>query len=149
MPAVILHNRVGHASAYRLARLLEAPLPVRRAVSLEVGMQNAGLAAALASLDFQPAAALPAARFSVWHNRSRSILTALWPRSSRDLPSLWALGRASPIPPPVQSGPFPGRIATGLSDALGAAKRAGCGCLDATIDIAVRSGRSDAYVPGR
>lgn len=84
VPAVILHNLGGLASAYLLARLLGAALPVRRAVSLEVGMQNSGLAAALASLYFQPAAALPAAFFSVWHNLSGSVLAALWARSSRE-----------------------------------------------------------------
>lgn len=43
-------------------------------------MQNSGLAAALATVHFSPAAALPAAIFSVWHNVSGSTPASYWSR---------------------------------------------------------------------
>ena len=54
-----------------------------RAVSIEVGMQNSGLAVALANLHFSPLAALPAAIFSVWHNLSGSAVAWWWRRHTK------------------------------------------------------------------
>ena len=45
----------------------------KRTISIEVGMQNSGLATSLAILHFGAAAAIPGAIFSVWHNISGSI----------------------------------------------------------------------------
>jgi len=53
----------------------------RRTVSIEVGMQNSGLAVALATLHFSPLAALPGAIFSIWHNISGSLLASYWRRN--------------------------------------------------------------------
>ncbi|MCD0442732.1 bile acid:sodium symporter family protein [Glycomyces sp. A-F 0318] len=78
--AVVLHNAFGLALGYGLARLCRLPATGRRAVSIEVGMQNSGLAAALATTHFNPVAALPAAVFSVWHNISGSLIAAYWSR---------------------------------------------------------------------
>jgi BASS family bile acid:Na+ symporter len=55
----------------------------KRAISLEVGMQNSGLGVTLAMSFFSPAAAIPAAIFSVWHNISGSALAAFW--SSKEI----------------------------------------------------------------
>ena len=44
-----------------------------KAISIEVGMQNSGLAVSLALVHFGAAAAIPGAIFSVWHNISGSI----------------------------------------------------------------------------
>jgi len=52
-------------------------------VSIEVGMQNSGLAVALANLHFSPLAALPAAIFSVWHNISGSAVAWWWRRHTK------------------------------------------------------------------
>lgn len=78
--AVVLHNGLGYAVGYVLAKLLGHPVSVRRAVSVEVGMQNSGLAAGLATQHFSPEAALPAAFFSVWHNISGGLLASFWGR---------------------------------------------------------------------
>lgn len=78
--AVVLHNGLGYVLGYLIARFAGLPVPGRRAVSIEVGMQNSGLAAALATVHFSPAAALPAAIFSVWHNVSGSALASFWSR---------------------------------------------------------------------
>ncbi|WP_067965866.1 bile acid:sodium symporter family protein [Nocardiopsis trehalosi] len=78
--AVVLHNGLGLALGYVAARVTRLPVSARRAVSIEVGMQNSGLAATLATAHFAPLAALPAALFSVWHNMSGALLASVWAR---------------------------------------------------------------------
>jgi BASS family bile acid:Na+ symporter len=78
--AVLLHNGLGLALGYAVAKACRLDVSGRRAVSIEVGMQNSGLAAALATVHFSPVAALPAAIFSVWHNVSGSALAGYWSR---------------------------------------------------------------------
>jgi BASS family bile acid:Na+ symporter len=82
--AVMLHNGIGLAAGYALARLARADEASARTIAIEVGMQNSGLAVALALKLYTPAAALPGAVFSVWHNLSGSALAAYW---ARRLPS--------------------------------------------------------------
>ena len=55
----------------------------RRALAIEVGMQNSGLAVALAAIHFSPASAIPAALFSVWHNVTGPLLATIWVRRDR------------------------------------------------------------------
>ncbi|ATX81476.1 bile acid:Na+ symporter, BASS family [Mariprofundus ferrinatatus] len=52
-----------------------------RTVAIEVGMQNSGLAVALAIAHFSPEAALAGALFSLWHNVSGALLADYWRRS--------------------------------------------------------------------
>jgi len=78
--AVVLHNGIGLAAGYGLARLARADEASARTIAIEVGMQNSGLAVALALKLYTPAAALPGAIFSVWHNLSGSLLAAWWAR---------------------------------------------------------------------
>ncbi|MEM6583079.1 MAG: bile acid:sodium symporter family protein [Pseudomonadota bacterium] len=66
--ATLMHNCTGLALGYLAAQLLRFEPSVRRTVALEVGLQNSGLATALALKYFTPAAALPGAIFSVWLN---------------------------------------------------------------------------------
>ncbi|MFC5447806.1 bile acid:sodium symporter family protein [Paenibacillus aestuarii] len=75
--AVILHNVLGYLLGYFFAKMFGMDLSKRKAVTLETGMQNSGLGAALAAAHFSPLAAVPSALFSVWHNLSGSIL-ATW-----------------------------------------------------------------------
>ena len=77
---VILHNFIGLMTGYSIGRSLQLDEHRRRTLSIEVGMQNSGLALTLALLHFTPAAALPAALFSVWHNVSGSLLASFWSR---------------------------------------------------------------------
>ncbi|MEU3844264.1 bile acid:sodium symporter family protein [Streptomyces sp. NPDC028635] len=74
--AVVLHNGCGLALGYGCARLARLGRPASRAMAFEVGMQNSGLAASLATAHFTPLAALPAAVFSVWHNVSGALVAA-------------------------------------------------------------------------
>lgn len=65
---------------YGVGRLMTHDERTARTLAIEVGMQNSGLAVALAVKYFSAAAALPGALFSVWHNLSGSMLAALWSR---------------------------------------------------------------------
>jgi BASS family bile acid:Na+ symporter len=80
LAAVALHNGIGLAAGYGFARLAAADEASARTIAIEVGMQNSGLSVALALKLFTPAAALPGAIFSVWHNLTGSALAALWAR---------------------------------------------------------------------
>ncbi|MBQ1081940.1 bile acid:sodium symporter family protein [Nocardiopsis sp. B62] len=78
--AVILHNTLGLFLGYLVGYFGRLPDSARRAVSVEVGMQNSGLAASLATTHFEPIAALPGALFSVWHNLSGAAVATFWAR---------------------------------------------------------------------
>lgn len=77
-----LHNVFGLGAGYLIGTLLHLETAKRRAISIEVGMQNSGLASSLATLHFAtyPLAAIPGALFSVWHNVSGAILAWLFGR---------------------------------------------------------------------
>lgn len=77
LAAVILHNLLGYLLGYGVGAVTGQPVPVKRTMAVEVGMQNSGLAASLAAAYMSPLAALPAAVFSVWHNLSGALLAAL------------------------------------------------------------------------
>ncbi len=79
---VILHNLFGYALGYVAAKLMKMNLAKRKAVAIEVGMQNSGLATSLATVHFAqyPLATIPGAVFSVWHNVSGAILANLFSR---------------------------------------------------------------------
>ena len=71
---VVLHNALGLLLGYGLAKMFKLDSKKSRTIAIEVGMQNSGLAASLAIIYFNPAAAIPGAIFSVWHNVSGSLL---------------------------------------------------------------------------
>lgn len=73
MVVVMLHNLLGYALGFVIAKALHMNLAKAKAISIEVGMQNSGLATSLAMLHFGAAAAIPGAIFSVWHNISGSL----------------------------------------------------------------------------
>ena len=75
--AVVLHNAIGLTLGYALAALAGLDITSRRTLAIEVGMQNSGLAVALAFKYFGAASALPGALFSIWHNLSGSLLAAV------------------------------------------------------------------------
>ncbi|MDF0528463.1 bile acid:sodium symporter family protein [Tsukamurella sp. 8F] len=74
--AVVLHNGFGLGLGYLAGRLGGLDDKARRALAFEVGMQNSGLAATLATAHFSPLAALPSAVFSLWHNVSGAVVAA-------------------------------------------------------------------------
>lgn len=75
---VALHNSLGLLLGYFSGKLFKLDETKRRAVSIEVGMQNSGLGASLANQYFEPITALPSAIFSVIHNITGPILVSIW-----------------------------------------------------------------------
>jgi len=73
---VILHNLLGYACGFGLGKALKMDLPKTKALTVEIGMQNSGLATSLAHTAFPSLAmaTVPGAIFSVWHNISGAIL---------------------------------------------------------------------------
>ncbi|WP_295155478.1 bile acid:sodium symporter family protein [uncultured Brachyspira sp.] len=83
---VIIHNSLGYFFGYILAKLFRLSNAKCKAVSIEVGMQNSGLAASLAATHFasMALAAVPGAIFSVWHNISGSIAANIMAAKIKD-----------------------------------------------------------------
>ncbi|MBO7418372.1 MAG: bile acid:sodium symporter family protein [Bacteroidaceae bacterium] len=77
---VMLHNLSGYGIGYMIGRMLHLKKEKCIAVSIEVGMQNSGLASSLAVLHFAvyPLATIPGAIFSVWHNISGAMMAKLY-----------------------------------------------------------------------
>lgn len=78
MLAVILHNGIGLGLGLLMARFMKVNYAKETSIAIEVGMQNSGLAVALATANFaaNPLATLPGAIFSVWHNVSGSMFAS-------------------------------------------------------------------------
>ena len=76
---VVLHNALGYAAGFLLGLVLKLPLAKKKALSVEIGMQNSGLATSLAGTAFPDLslATVPGAIFSVWHNISGAILAGI------------------------------------------------------------------------
>ena len=83
---VVLHNLCGLSLGWLIGRLLRLPDAKRRTISIEVGMQNSGLASSLATLHFAayPMATIPGDVFSVWHNISGAIVARLYARETEN-----------------------------------------------------------------
>ena len=82
---VVLHNLCGLTLGYLIGWLLGLVEPKKRAISIEVGMQNSGLASSLATLHFAayPMSTIPGAIFSVWHNISGAMIAWLYARTNK------------------------------------------------------------------
>lgn len=76
--AVMLHNGFGLLLGYFAGKVLKQDEVNRRAIAIEVGMQNSGLGVALATAHFGPLAALPSVLAAAWHNISGPILATYW-----------------------------------------------------------------------
>lgn len=81
---VMLHNVLGYTFGYLVGRALRLTKEQMRTLSIEVGMQNSGLASSLATVHFasMPLAAVPGAVFSVWHNISGAVYANILARSA-------------------------------------------------------------------
>jgi len=77
---IILHNSVGLLSGYVGAKWFGFNHTICKTIAIDVGMQNSGLAVALALKYFTPLSALPGAIFSIWHNISGAIFAGFWSR---------------------------------------------------------------------
>ncbi|TQR13922.1 bile acid:sodium symporter family protein [Psychrobacillus lasiicapitis] len=95
---VFLHNGAGLLLGFYAAKLMGLSELDRRAISIEVGMQNSGLGVALATAHLGPLAALPSALGAVWHNISGPILATYWskrPVKETEAPVLKAQSKVS------------------------------------------------------
>lgn len=81
---VMLHNVLGYAFGYGVGRVLGLSKAQMRTLSIEVGMQNSGLATSLALTHFatMPLAAVPGTVFSVWHNISGAVYANILARTA-------------------------------------------------------------------
>ena len=77
---VILHNLLGYLCGYLTGILFRMDMPRKKAVAIEIGMQNSGLATTLAGSAFPnlAMATVPGAIFSVWHNISGAVLAGIF-----------------------------------------------------------------------
>ena len=77
---VILLNLLGYVLGFLLGTIFGLSLPQKKALSIEIGMQNSGLATSLAGTAFPnlSMATVPGAIFSVWHNISGAILANIY-----------------------------------------------------------------------
>ena len=82
---VICHNVCGYLLGYGIGKVLKLDMAKCRAISIEVGMQNSGLATSLAATHFAqyPLATIPGAIFSVWHNISGAILANFYAKTAK------------------------------------------------------------------
>ena len=81
---VIIHNLLGYLCGYLIGMLFRMDMSRKKAISIEIGMQNSGLATSLASSAFpdMAMATVPGAIFSVWHNISGAVLAGIYRRIS-------------------------------------------------------------------
>ena len=77
---VFCHNSLGYLLGWCAGMLARFGIAKKRTISIEVGMQNAGLATVLAGTFFaqQPLAVLPCAISCVWHSISGTILVGIY-----------------------------------------------------------------------
>lgn len=76
---VLCHNTLGYFLGYTVGRIFHFSKAKKRTVSIEVGMQNAGLATVLSSTFFAascPLAVIPCAVSCAWHSISGTILAS-------------------------------------------------------------------------
>lgn len=76
LAVVILHNLCGMLLGHVCARRFGLNKAQTRAMTIEVGMQNSGLASTLALMYFTAAGGIAGAIFSVWHNVSGSLFAS-------------------------------------------------------------------------
>ncbi len=95
--ASVLHNGAGYFFGYWLSRLFGLNRYSARAMALEVGLQNGGMASGLAgSMGKLGTIGLAAAVFSPWMNISGSILANYWRRKALNEDELPASGQEVP-----------------------------------------------------
>lgn len=77
---VILHNLLGYLLGFSVGKFFKLENAKVKALSIEIGMQNAGLATTLASSEFPnlALATVPGAVFSIWHNISGALLASFY-----------------------------------------------------------------------
>ncbi|TAG02811.1 MAG: bile acid:sodium symporter family protein [Betaproteobacteria bacterium] len=85
LPVVMAHNVLGLGCGYLLSLLARLSVPDRRAVVIEGGMQNSGLALGIIGLQFSGDLAMVAVAglWGIWHIVSGGALALAWRRMDR------------------------------------------------------------------
>ena len=85
LAVVVLHNLLGYACGWGIGKMLKMERGKAVALSVEIGMQNSGLASSLAASAFPDLAmaTVPGAVFSVWHNISGAVLASFFRRRAK------------------------------------------------------------------
>lgn len=85
---VFCHNSLGYVLGYTAGKLCHFSTAKKRTISIEVGMQNAGLATNLATVFFaaQPLSVLPCAISCAWHSISGTIMAGIYLRMENKTP---------------------------------------------------------------
>ncbi len=78
---VLAHNVIGLVLGYFTTLLFTRNRLLSKTIAIEVGMQNSGLAVALAVKFFGATSALPGAIFSIIHNVTGSLLASYWAKN--------------------------------------------------------------------
>ena len=85
---VFLHNSIGYLLGYNVGRLFRFNTAKKRTISIEVGMQNAGLGTNLATTFFaatNPMSVVPCAISCAWHSISGTIIANWFARRKTEL----------------------------------------------------------------
>ncbi|MBR6197586.1 MAG: bile acid:sodium symporter family protein [Bacteroidaceae bacterium] len=85
---VFCHNTIGYILGYSVGTLFKFSTPKKRTISIEVGMQNAGLGTNLAMTFFvatNPMAVVPCAISCAWHSISGTILANIFKAKDKGL----------------------------------------------------------------
>jgi BASS family bile acid:Na+ symporter len=93
--AVVLHNSLGLATGYWAARGVGMPPYKSKALSFEIGMENGGLAMALALAHLAPLAFIPAAIFNLVHNLTGPMLASYWREKEEKLEAQQQMQKAA------------------------------------------------------
>lgn len=76
--AVAVHNLLGMVMGYFAGKISGFSFKRRKTLSIEIGMQNAGLGVILALNHFSAEVAVPAAIFTIWCIITASIMVSFW-----------------------------------------------------------------------
>ncbi len=93
--AVVLHNSLGLATGYWAARGVGMPPYKGKALCFEIGMENGGLAMALALAHLAPLAFIPAAIFNLVHNLTGPMLASYWREKEEKLEAQQQIQKAA------------------------------------------------------
>ena len=80
---VICHNLLGFFLGFFLSKKMKNSEKISRTIAIEIGMQNSGLATALAIKYFGTLSALAGAFFSIWHNISGPLIATYWKNKTK------------------------------------------------------------------
>jgi len=80
LAAVLILNIYGMTAGYGIGSLFRLPMPQRRTLSIEIGMQNAGLGVTLARNHLGPEAMIPAALFVFVCIITAALMSEIWRR---------------------------------------------------------------------